>query len=95
MTLGFRECRVFGKGEDRDGPFSIVGEYDPQYDEVRMLKSYPNLRVWYSGIWNGRFLAGESTIECWPYVDYGTFELWPESEQVSLAELALEATTTK
>lgn len=95
MNLTFRGTRFVGGGEDRDGAFSIVGEYDPGSEEVRMLKSYIGLRVWYTGIWNGRFVAGTSTIESWPLVDYGSFEAWPESEEMLLTHMEEQQTVKR
>lgn len=90
MTLVIRECRIFGGGRDRDGVFSILGEYEPETDGVRLLKAYSDIRVWYTGRWNGQFVSGSSTIECWPFVDYGEFELWPENEGESISEFTAE-----
>jgi|GEM_PF-2118844 len=70
------DCLV-GRGQDRDGPFSLRGKYDAESNWVSLDKAYPWLVVRYEGEWDGQMIHGISRIEAVGFFDTGTFEMWP------------------
>ena len=92
FSLLFIGDRITGGGTDLDGPFTMDGEVEA--DQVYLVKSYPWLIVRYDGRWNGAFVAGRSTIGPLAHGEFGSFEMWPEDEELAL-ELAHEAESFK
>jgi hypothetical protein len=91
LHLTFLGEDIRGGGVDSGGAFVIDGSYSPATDEVALTKLYPSLTVIYRGTWDGTMITGTSSIIGGDFYDHGEFELGPESEEVSLAELQLEA----
>lgn len=79
FSLLFIGNLITGGGTDRDGPFTMTGEFEG--DEVYLVKTYPWLTVRYDGRWNGAFIAGRSTIGPITHGEFGSFEMWPEDEE--------------
>lgn len=82
FSLHFLGDRITGGGTDRDGPFEIEGETDGV--QVYLIKSYPWLVVRYDGRWNGAYVTGRSTIGPLLHGEFGSFEIWPESEEEAI-----------
>lgn len=94
MILQFHGNTLAGGGVDRDGPFTITGEIHPGSWRVRLRKAYSFLQVGYEGEWNGTFIEGRSIIGEWEHRERGTFELWPDREDLVTREQLMEATLT-
>jgi hypothetical protein len=91
VHLTFLGEDIRGGGVDSGGAFTIDGSYSHATDEVAMTKLYARLTVIYRGKWDGAMITGTSSIIGGEFYDHGEFELWPESEETSLAEMALES----
>lgn len=91
-TLAFNDTHIKGYGSDLDGVFVFEGAYHPRTEVVELVKRYDALDVQYRGRWDGQMIAGTwrfavfldaYTIDA----DTGVFELWPASDEESLAEV--------
>lgn len=92
--LIFNGDEISGGGEDTGGLFVMDGVYDPASQDVVITKTYPaKLRVIYRGRWDGVMIAGRSSIygikgtHSEGFYDAGSFELWPEDEEVALEKM--------
>ncbi|HVT10832.1 MAG TPA: hypothetical protein VHE55_01085 [Fimbriimonadaceae bacterium] len=87
LKLRFSDGCLAGGGADRIGSFDIVGAYDSN-DAVTFVKSYRTHRVRYRGKWDGAMIAGTWNIV--GEMASGSFEIWPEGENVLVDEILNE-----
>lgn len=82
-----------GSGTDADGNFTLDGTYESNI--VHLVRIYTwttepsqsgaGIVYDYFGEWNGSFIEGAWRPREAPYYG-GPFEMWPESEEISLEE---------
>ena len=89
LRLVFEGGRVTGDGRDESGPFTVSGTY--RADGARLTKGYATHRVHYDGRWDGTSLAGPWAIRYESWTDRGEFEMWPESEGLTVEEILARA----
>ncbi len=80
MTLRFSSGKIGGRGSDQSGDFVTEGEYEGA--DVLLFKRYPEWSVRYDGKWDGQMISGRWTIREGRFFDTGSFEIWPEGEDV-------------
>lgn len=97
MLLVIHGGSVLGSGADFDGGFSIVGDYELTQQRVVLVKRYADLQVTYLGVWDGDMISGSSTINGEDFLDSGSFEMWPENDDLAMKfnESELSAPLTK
>lgn len=85
LHLRFENGRVTGKGVDRLGGFEVAGTYRPE--AVDLVKAYPLYSSRCRGKWDGLAVCGEWRIKSADRHESGPFEMWPEGDGLSIAEL--------
>lgn len=89
LRLVFADGRVTGNGSDESGSFTVAGTY--RADGARLVKGYATHQVHYDGRWDGASLAGPWVIRYEFGTDRGEFEMWPESEGLTVEEILARA----
>ena len=86
LSLSFREGTVSGAGSDPVGPFTILGRYDAESNEIHWTKSYLGAHtVFYRGCRDNRGIWGTWEIRTW---FTGGFHLWPKGQAEGAREEA-------
>lgn len=85
LSLDFADGRIRGSGTDDSGDYGVIGEYSGE--SVRLAKAYATHVVLYDGRWNGASIAGRGEIPFDVVVNTSEFEMWPESESVTIEQI--------
>jgi hypothetical protein len=86
LVLAWRAGVLTGSGQDRVGPYTVDGTYDPATGRCEWTKQYVGKhRVTYRGVNDGHGIWGVWEIRLLGglYVDRGGFHLWPAGTDVS------------
>ncbi len=88
LSLNFTANAIQGSGRDPSGDFEINGMFCDNTWKVMFTKTYPNLKVDYSGSWDGTMIYGSWHLDDASYSESGKFEIWPDksSEEATSIE---------
>lgn len=98
IILVFHGDSFDGRGFDIDGEFELAGEYDPSDHAVSIVRTYvvaprnPSQVGYpfiYIGRWDGYQISGRWMMSTHP-AEGGSFEMWPEQEEVAMSEMMQE-----
>ena len=84
LRLHFENGVIRGTGRDIDGGFEMMGTW--RGTSVVLAKGYADLTVRYLGNWDGTTIAGIWRIAKGDLHNEGPFEIWPESDEMSMLQ---------